>query len=61
MNRLAELSAAEIEAEDALRAAGAIPDVLRPPGAEAAAHARWERAHADLQAALKEPALEAGL
>ena len=30
MNRLAELSAAEIEAEDALRAVGAIPEVLPP-------------------------------
>ena len=55
MNRLAELSAAEIEAEDALRAVGAIPEVFRPPGLETQAATRWEQAHAELQAALHEP------
>jgi len=59
VNRLAELSAAEIEAEDALRAVGAIPEVFRAPDAAAEAHARWEQAHAELQAARHEP--EAGL
>ena len=59
MNRLAELSAAEIDAEDALRAVGAIPEVFRAPDAAAEAHARWQRAHAELQAARHEP--EAGL
>jgi len=55
VNRLAELSAAEIDAEDALRAVGAIPGVFQPPDATAEAHARWEQAHAELQAALHEP------
>ena len=59
MNRLAELNAAEIEAGDALRAVGAIPEVLRAPNAAAEAHARWEQAHAELQAARHE--LEAAL
>ena len=59
MNRLAELSATEIEAEDALRAVGSIPEVFRVPNAAAKAHARWEQAHAELQAARHEP--EAGL
>ena len=59
MNRLRDLLEAEMDADDARRAAGAIPEVVRPPGAEAAC-ARWERAHADLQAALHEPGLEAG-
>ena len=61
MNRLRDLLEAEMGADDACRATGAIPDVLRPPGAEAAAYARWEQAHADPQAALKEPSPEAGL
>ncbi len=59
MTRLAELSAAEIEADDARRAVATIPDVLRPPNAAAETYARWEQAHAELQAALREP--EAGL
>ena len=40
MNRLRDLLEAEMDADDACRAAGAIPDVLRPPGAEAAPYAR---------------------
>ena len=60
MNRLRDLLAAETGADDARRAIGAIPDVFRLPGAAAEAYARWEQAHADLQAALKEPSLEAG-
>ena len=61
MNRLRDLLEAEMDADDACRAAGAIPDVLRPPGAEAAAYARWEQAHAGPQAALKGPSPQAGL
>ena len=60
MNRLRELLDAETGADKARRAAGAIPDVLRPPGAAAEAYARWEQAHAALQAALHEPEPEAG-
>jgi hypothetical protein len=59
VTRLAELSAAAIEAEDALRTVGAIPEVFRPPNAATEAYARWEQAHAELQAARHEP--EAGL
>ena len=50
-----------MDADDALRAVGAIPEVFRPPGAAAEAHARWEQAHAALQAALNEPEPEAVL
>jgi len=46
VNRLRELPGAETGAGKARRAAGAIPDVLRPPGAAAEAYARWEQAHA---------------
>ncbi len=60
MNRLRELPGAETRAGKARRAAGAVPDVARPPGAAAEAYARWERAHAALQAALQEPEPEAG-
>lgn len=56
---LRELCEAEIEADDARRAIGAIPEVFRRPGAAREAYARWEQAHAALQAALREP--EAGL
>jgi len=51
---------AEMNADDARRAVGAIPEVFRPPNAAADAHARWEQAHAALQAALNEPEPEAG-
>ena len=60
MNRLQALLEAETEADDARRAVGAIPEVFRPPNAAAAAHARWEQAHAALQAALNDLDPEAG-
>jgi hypothetical protein len=55
VNRLQALVEAEMDADDARRAVGAIPEVLRPPGAEAEVYAQWEQAHAALQAALNEP------
>ena len=55
MNRLQALLETEMDAEDAHRAVGAIPEIFRPSGAAAEAHARWEQAHADLQAALHDP------
>ncbi len=55
MNRLQALLETEMDAEDAHRAFGAIPEIFRPSGAAAEAHARWEQAHAALQAALHEP------
>ena len=62
MSRLRELYDAEIEADKARRAVGAHPGAFgRRPGAAAEAYARWEQAHAALQAALHEPGLEAGL
>ncbi len=61
MNQFQALLEAEMNADDALRAVGAIPDVFRPSGAAAEAHARWEQAHAALQAALNEPEPEAVL
>jgi hypothetical protein len=61
VSRLRELYDAEVEADKARRAVGAVPDVLRRPGAAAEAYARWEQAHAALQAALHEPGPEAGL
>ena len=60
MNQLQALREAEMEADDARRAVGAIPEVLRPSGAAAEALARWEQAHAALHAALNEPEPEAG-
>jgi hypothetical protein len=60
VNRLQALREAEMDADDARRAAGAIPEVFRPPGQAEHAHARWEQAHAQLQAALAEPEPEAG-
>lgn len=60
MNRLQALREAEMDADDARRAAGTIPEVFRQPGAAEAAHARWEQAHGQLQAALGEPEPEAG-
>ena len=60
MNQLQALLEAEMDADDARRAVGAIPEIFRPPGAAAEAHARWEHAHAALQAALNEPEPEAG-
>ena len=55
MNQFQALLEAEMNADDARRAVGAITEIFRPPGAAAEAHARWERAHATLQAALNEP------
>ena len=55
MSRLRDLYRAEGAADEARRAAAAIPEVLRPPGAAAGAYAAWQQAHADLQAALAEP------
>ena len=60
MNRLRELPGAETGADKARRAAGAVPDVLRPAGAAVEAYARWEQAHVALHAALHEPEPEAG-
>ena len=60
MNRLRDLLEAEMDADDARRAVGAIPEVLRPPGAAAEAYGRWEQAHAALRTALTEPEPEAG-
>jgi hypothetical protein len=60
VNRLQALREAEMDADDARRAAGAIPEVFRPAGAAEAARARWEQAHAQLQAALAEPEPETG-
>ena len=60
MNRLQDLLQAETDADSARRAIGAVPDVLRPPGAAQEAWARCEQAHAELQAALPEPEPEAG-
>jgi hypothetical protein len=60
VNQLQQLLEAEMDADDARRAVGAIPEVFRLPGAATQAHARWEQAHADLQAARHEPEPEAG-
>jgi hypothetical protein len=60
VNQLQALLEAEMDADDARRAVGAIPEVLRPPDAAAEAHARWEQAHAALRTALNEPGPEAG-
>jgi hypothetical protein len=60
VNRLQALLKAEMAADDARRAVGAIPEVLRPPGAAVEAYARWEQAHAALRTALTEPEPEAG-
>ena len=58
---LAELRRAADLADDDRRAIGRIPEVLREPGAAAAAWARWETAHEALTAACREAAgLEAG-
>jgi len=59
VNQRQALLEAEMDADDARHAVGAIPEIFRPPGAAAEAHARWEQAHAALQAALNEP--QAGL
>jgi hypothetical protein len=61
VNRLRDLLKAETEADAARRAVGAVPEVLRPPGAAAEAWARLEQAHAGLQAALRDPEPEASL
>lgn len=58
---LAELVKAEVAADAERRAWGAVPDVLRPPGAVHEAWTRWENAHqalADAHAAQRD--LEAG-
>ena len=60
MNQFQALLEAEMNADDARRAVGAITEIFRPPGAAAEARARWEQAHAALQAALNEPEPEAG-
>jgi hypothetical protein len=60
VTRLRELLRAETEADAARRAIGAVPEVLRPPGAAQEAWARCEQAHAQLQAALHDPEPEAG-
>jgi hypothetical protein len=49
-----------MDADDARRAAGNIPEVFRPAGAAEAARARWAQAHAGIQAALGDPEPEAG-
>ena len=61
MNQLQALREAEMEADNARRAVGAIPEGFRPPDAAAEAYGRWEQAHAALQLALREPEPEAGL
>jgi hypothetical protein len=60
VNQRQALLEAEMNADDARRAVGAIPEIFRPPGAAAEAHARWDQAHAALQTALNEPEPEAG-
>ena len=60
MNQLQALLEAEMDADDARRAAGAIAAVFRQPGQAEQAHAQWEQAHAQLQAALRETEPEAG-
>ena len=60
MNQLQALREAEMDAVGARRAVGDIPEVFRQPGQAEHAHARWEQAHAQLQAALREPQPEAG-
>jgi hypothetical protein len=60
VNRLQALREAEMDADDARRAAGNIPEVFRPADAAGQARARWEQAHADIQAALGKPEPEAG-
>ena len=58
---LAELRQAADQADDDRRALGAIPEVLRDPGAAAAAWERWETAHEELTAACREATgMEAG-
>jgi hypothetical protein len=58
--QLAELRQAADRADDDRRAIGRIPEVLREPGAAAAAWARWETAHEALTAARREAGMEAG-
>jgi hypothetical protein len=60
VSQLQKLLDAEMDADDARRAVGAIPEVFRPAGAAGQARARWEQAHAQLQAALRDPEPEAG-
>ena len=57
---LAELLEAADQADDDLRAIGRIPGVLRRPGAEDEAYARWEAAHEALTTARREAQMEAG-
>jgi len=58
---LAELRQAADQADDNRRAIGRIPEVLRQPGAAAAAWQRWEAAHEALTAACRDAAgMEAG-
>ncbi len=57
---LAELREAADQADDDLRAIGGIPGVLRRPGAESEAYARWTAAHEALTAARREAQMEAG-
>lgn len=58
---LAELRQAADQADNDRRALGAIPEVLRDPGAAAAAWQRWETAHEELTTACREAAgMEAG-
>ena len=59
--QLAELRQAADQADDNRRAIGRIPEVLREPGAAAAAWERWEAAHAELTTACHEATgMEAG-
>lgn len=60
MSTLAELVRAETAADDARRAVGRVPGVLREPGSAEAAYARWEAAHQALMEGRRDAELEAG-
>ena len=53
MATLTELLKQENAADDARRAVGRVPEVLREPGAAQEAHDRWEDAHQALREALE--------